>query len=93
MKALTIVFLSIFAASGLAAPASAGYKPKSSAKAAKKHVVKKRTPRVAGYRLSGGYRNGEQYTPYIYQSEYGNYPRFDNRSFSERVFDGMRSEP
>ncbi|MDX2264558.1 MAG: hypothetical protein NW215_06275 [Hyphomicrobiales bacterium] len=86
--------LGFVAAGVMAAPASAAdYRPGYKAKKAKKSAGMKRAPRVAGYRLRGGYRNGDDFSPYIYQSEYGNYPRFDNRSFSDRVFDGLRSEP
>ncbi len=88
-----LIALSFVSLSAVAPASAASYKPTmSEKKKAKKKAVRKykRAPQVAGYRLRGGYRNGDDLTPYIYESEYGNYPRFDNRSFSEKVFEGFR---
>ncbi|MDZ4791387.1 MAG: hypothetical protein SGJ17_09305 [Hyphomicrobiales bacterium] len=94
MKFVAFIIAISFAALSALAPAAADYRPGVSAKKSKKSVRKyKRAPQVAGYRLRGGYRNGDEYTPYVYENDYGNYPRFDNRSFSERVMDGLRYEP
>ncbi len=92
MKFIACLIALGFAILPAATPAAAtGYKPGVTAKKSQKSVREyRRAPRVAGYRLRGGYRNGDDLTPYVYESDYGNYPRFDNRSFSERVFEGFR---
>lgn len=94
MKFMAVLIAIGFASLSVPAAVAADYKPGVSAKKSKKSVRKyRRAPQVAGYRLRGGYRNGDEFTPYVYQNDYGNYPRFENRSFSERVMDGLRSEP
>lgn len=91
MKLISIAIALMFSAGLAGASLAADYKPNATVKSSKKSAYKyKRAPKVAGYRLRGGYRNGDEFTPYIYRSEYGNYPRFDNRSFSEKVFEGFR---
>lgn len=71
--------------------ASADYRP--GYKSGKKVSAKKRrAPQVAGFRLRGGYRDGLEFEPYVRYNDgnYGNYPNFENRTFSERVFGDTR---
>lgn len=93
MRVLTMISAAVLAGAFVAsAPASADYKPGSQKSKSAAVKTKRPAPQVAGFRLRGGYRGGLEFEPYVrFNDGFTSYnPYFNNMSFSERVFEGVR---
>ncbi len=91
MKFLAILMALAVTAPLAAMPASADYQSGVTAKKKKlSYYKKRRAPQVAGYRLRGGYAQGDDLDARFYNlGPKGNLSEYDNRDFSDRVFEGV----